>query len=560
MDYHTIAAQRALLERRLLGRRIEAVRLREFTLLYIGLEGETALRLACIPDMPYLHTVEKRFIPQKNAQDWHLAKFAGSRLIGIAQTPGDRILILSAESGASLVFEMTGRNANIIVVGPDGVIAGATRLVTGRESGYRAILPGVPYVPPPTRDTPDPEVSPPESLIARILSYEGPALDSLASICYGSRLCAGEALVRCGFDPAAQTRSLSPADVRHLLEVTRAMIRSIRSGGEGGTVVADERDGLPRDVFPLPMMSASEHDRFHADLNEAVIAYARDRERALERRSLVTSITTALSREERAIRDTIRKIERERGGESEPEMLERRATGILAGLRLLKKGMRSAVLPDPYGEGEIEIELEPSLDGPANADRLFTRARKLRSAARISVERISMLERRLENIRKEREALASIEDIRPLRDMAARYARRAGAASGQDVAEKFPRRFTSVSGLEIIVGRNDAENDELIRWARRTDLWLHAQGVGGSHVILRSPGKQTPDHRSIEQAAAIAAHFSKARTSAVVPVVWTLLKHVVKRKGQGPGQVTYTREKVLFVEPWSPKEERKETQ
>jgi predicted ribosome quality control (RQC) complex YloA/Tae2 family protein len=338
------------------------------------------------------------------------------------------------------------------------------------------------------------------------------------------------------------------------------MIRSIRSGGEGGTVVADELDGLPRDVFPLPMMSASEHDRFHADLNEAVIAYARDRERALERRSLVTSITTALSREERAIRDTIRKIERERGGESEPVMLERRATGILAGLRLLKKGMRSAVLPDPYGEGEIEIELEPSLDGPANADRLFTRARKLRSAARISVERIGMLERRLEHIRKEREVLASIEDIRPLRDMAARYARRAGAASGQDVAEKFPRRFTSVSGLEIIVGRNDAENDELIRWARRTDLWLHAQGVGGSHVILRSPGKQTPDHRSIEQAAAIAAHFSKARTSAVVPVVWTLLKHVVKRKGQGPGQVTYTREKVLFVEPWKSKEERKETQ
>ena len=80
----------------------------------------------------------------------------------------------------------------------------------------------------------------------------------------------------------------------------------------------------------------------------------------------------------------------------------------------------------------------------------------------------------------------------------------------------------------------------------------NAQSIGGSHVILRSPGKQNPDHRSLEFAAAITAHYSKGKTSAVVPVVWTRVKYVVKRKGQGPGQVHYTHEKVLFVEPGLP--------
>jgi predicted ribosome quality control (RQC) complex YloA/Tae2 family protein len=554
VDYHTIAAQRAILERDFAGRIIETVRLREYTDLFIGFEGETALKLACIPDMPYLAAVEKRFIPQRNAQDWHLSKFAGKRLAGIALTPGDRVLAFSTESGASLIFEMTGRNANLIVVGPDGIIAGAARPVTARESGFREIRAGIPYSPPPSREYHDPAAIPFERFPELLTAREGTALDSLAAICSGSRLFAREALVLCEIDPAAEAGSLTSDDAHRLLEAARAMLALIMSGGDGGTVVVDERDGLPRDVFPLPMASAGERDRHYPDLNAAVTSYARDREIGLERRSLTAVVATTLARDERSARDTIRKIERERGGASEPEELDRRATVILSGVHLLKKGMKTAVLPDPYGGGEIEVALDSTLDGPANAEKLFSRARKLRAASRMAAGRIDSLERRLDVIQKEREILASIADLRALRDMAARYARMSQSTRGTEEAEKFPRRFTSVSGLEIVVGRNDEENDELIHWARRTDVWLHAQGVSGSHVILRAPGKQTPDHRSIEQAAAIAAHFSKARTSAVVPVVWTFLKYVVKRKGQGPGQVTYTREKVVFVEPWEGKE------
>jgi len=549
MDYYTIAAQRTLLEREFSGRVIDAVRLKDFTTLHLGFEGEKALKLACIPDMPYLCVIEKRFIPLKNAQDWHFSKFAEKKLIGITRTPGDRILTFTSESGFRLVFEMTGRNANLIVVDPGGIIAGATRLVTRRESGYRSIYPGIPYEPPPSRDFPDMSAASLSNLLNMLEAREGTVSEVLSSLAGGSRIFAGEVLALIGIAPDTPVSSLGSGDKEKLLAAALRLAGIIEQGGEGGAVIMDARTSIPRDVFPIPMASAAERDRYFDDLNEAVAAYAKERERALEFRSVIQSIHTALARDEKNILGTISKIEHERGGESEPEELEHRANALLAGLRLIKKGMKSILLSDPYTGGEIEVELDPAQDGSANADRLFTRARKLRSAAKAAVERLRTLFKRLEKIQKERKSLDSIEDIRELKKIAARYARKISASREPEAEEKFPRRFTSDSGLEILVGRNDAENDELVRWARRNDVWLHAQGVGGSHVILRSPGKQMPDHRSIELAASIAAYYSKAKTSAFVPVAWTLVKYVVKRKGQGPGKVTYTHEKVIFTEP-----------
>ena len=214
--------------------------------------------------------------------------------------------------------------------------------------------------------------------------------------------------------------------------------------------------------------------------------------------------------------------------------------------------MKYVMLDDPYGTGEIEIELDPQRDGPRNAENFFTRARKLRSASAMAEERLSDLRNRLEKIAIEREEIDSLDDIKELKAISSRYMKMRVPGKYADFDEKFPRRFKSVSGLDIIVGRNDGENDELVRWARKNDFWLHAQNVGGSHVILRSPGKQSPDHKSVELAAAIAAYYSKAKTSSIVPVVCTQVKYVVKRRGQGPGKVTYTREKVLFAEPGIP--------
>jgi predicted ribosome quality control (RQC) complex YloA/Tae2 family protein len=330
------------------------------------------------------------------------------------------------------------------------------------------------------------------------------------------------------------------------------MVNTMERGGEGGTVVYDN-DGLPRDVFPLKMVSASPDYIWLDNLNDAIVKYSREREIGLEKRNIKKSVTSALTREEKSLRITIAKIERERGKQTERELLERKGNTILANLNCIRKGMTSVTLPDPYGTGEIDIELDPARDGPSNAERYFTRARKLKAAAQMAEERIARIEKRLEKIWSERDRLETLDDLKELKTIAAVHARKPASERTPDMEQAFPRRYTSVSGLQIIVGRNNRENDELVKWAHKNDFWFHAQGVGGSHVILRTPGKkQRPDRKSIEQAASIAAYYSKARTSAVVPVVCTMLKYVVKGKGQGPGKVTYTREKVIFAEPGFP--------
>ncbi len=110
----------------------------------------------------------------------------------------------------------------------------------------------------------------------------------------------------------------------------------------------------------------------------------------------------------------------------------------------------------------------------------------------------------------------------------------------------------------MIVGRNNRENDEVtFSHAAPNDIWFHAQGVTGSHVVLnrREGGIGNPPASIIERAASVAAHYSRARHSALVPVMYTLRKYVRKFRGARPGQVKCEREKTVMVPPKLPPRE-----
>ncbi len=553
MDYYTILAQCSVLRSELSGHRIETIKIKDRYNLFLGLEGEKAIKLSCVPDMPYITSIEKKYIPIKNAQLWHSNHFIGKKLTEIFIIHGDRILTFCFDSGTRLIFEMTGRHANIITVNHDGIIAGSIRRVTKKNSAVRTIEPGVSYMPPPAREFPVLSSAPLPDLERRFKSENSNILEAIRqTLCSGSRLFALEVLAHSGIDTETYPADLNSDDTYHLLKIMAALESEIEHGGKGASIIYN-KDGIPQDVFPIKMTATCILYEHIDELNEAVKKYAREREMKLEFRNLKNFITVALNRREQNIKSTIMKIERERGDKFEPELLERLGNTVLANLNNIEKGMKSVILNDPYSNGEIEIELEPILDGPANAQRFFSRAKKMRSASKMSEERLSTLKYRLEEIKNERDNISKVDDVKKLREYTLRYVKTESSLQALNVDEKFPRRFKSVSGLDIIVGRNDKENDELVRWAHKNDFWLHAQNIGGSHVILKSQGKQPPDHKSVELAAAIAAYYSKAKAAGVVPVACTQVKYVVKRRGQGSGKVTYTREKVIFVQPGIPK-------
>jgi predicted ribosome quality control (RQC) complex YloA/Tae2 family protein len=111
-----------------------------------------------------------------------------------------------------------------------------------------------------------------------------------------------------------------------------------------------------------------------------------------------------------------------------------------------------------------------------------------------------------------------------------------------------PEHFLSSDGTEILVGKNNLQNDQLtLRTARKTDYWLHAKDIPGSHVIIRS---NEPSETTILEAAEIAAYYSKYRYSAQVPVDFVQVKHIRKPNGAKPGYVIYENQTTYYVTPY----------
>jgi len=255
---------------------------------------------------------------------------------------------------------------------------------------------------------------------------------------------------------------------------------------------------------------------------------------------------------------------------------------LLAHLYEIRRGASRVELPDPYADSpgsRIEIALDPSLSPHENAARLFRDAKRgERGAERIEAR-----------LRSTREALASVAGLR--RDLPDRPPKEAldqleAFLRGTGIIESMarggesrlgrrialtpragrpgrpsgahhpigPRTFTTSEGWEVWVGRNNTQNDQIThRLSNPHDYWLHVVGVPGSHVILRRPSRNAvPKPKSLEEAASIAAYFSKARKLNRVPVIYTERKFVTRPRRGKPGQALCTRERELMVRPRLP--------
>ncbi|HYJ32237.1 MAG TPA: NFACT RNA binding domain-containing protein [Candidatus Binatia bacterium] len=302
------------------------------------------------------------------------------------------------------------------------------------------------------------------------------------------------------------------------------------------------------------------------------------------REDFLREATKSLDRAEHSLARRVEALEGDRSRSSERILDRRKAEILLAHLHEIRRGASRVGLPDPYADSpgsRIEIALDPSLSPHENAARLFRAAKRgergaeriearLR-AAREGLARIADLRRVLLD-RPAKEALDAIEafhreagvsgyrlrgDQREIhlgrRTAMAPRAGRPGRPSGAH-HPIGPRTFTTSDGWEVWVGRNNTQNDQIThRLSNPHDYWLHVVGVPGSHVILRRPSRNaTPKPRTLEEAASIAAYFSKARKLTRVPVIYTERKFVTRPRRGKPGQALCSRERELLVRPRLP--------
>ena len=296
---------------------------------------------------------------------------------------------------------------------------------------------------------------------------------------------------------------------------------------------------IPESSFPL---SAAIDAHYHSAEAASVVTSARNTRAGILRRSI-----KKLRRRIEAWHEDLETAEKYKAYARYGELIK-------ANLGNIRKGQTDITLVDYFDEElpNLTIPLDQTKTPRGNMDDYFRKHRKHLAAERELHPRIEEGQKELETLRQE---MTSIEQgtwqppDKPHLTVRARTLSRTGGRTGRQEQRQGPfRRFTSSDGLAIYVGRNARENDELtFGLAKSDDLWLHARGTPGSHVVVRLGKGNDPPPETIRDAATLALLYSDLKKSGKGDVIYTRRKWVKKAKGHAPGAVIVTQEKSLHV-------------
>ena len=478
----------------------------------------------------------------------------GGRVLALTQPGRERMLVFDLETHnelgdavcKQLIVEMIGRSSNVILVGEDGRIVDCMRRVDFAGDALRRMLPGMLYRFPPQQDKPSFFETPSETrtAMAREADESVPADKWLLSHFSGlSPLVCRELSYRSGGD-----YELLPAQMD-------AFADSVLAGEFAPTLLIQDKKPLDYSFMHISQYGETVQEERFDSFSELLDAFYTRRDKAEQQRrrghELTRSVRTARDRLARKLAGQKEELKRTESREE----VRRRAELVTANLYRLKRGDRSLVCENYYEEGcpEISIPLDSLKTPQQNAAALYKEYNKLKGAQQHLSVLIEQGEQQLDYLNSVLDELQRAESEKDLADLRREltetgFLRKVKGAKPERGKAQAPLRFETVDGLEVLVGRSNVQNDELTnKTARRTDYWLHTQGIHGSHVILRCDGLEPPQ-RSLEQAAVLAAYHSQGRESGKIPVDYCMVRFVRKPSGSLPGKVIYTDYHTLTVE------------
>lgn len=463
-----------------------------------------------------------------------------------------------------LIAELIGnRGVMVFLSDPERVILETLRRIRGRE---RTLVPGEPYAfPPPMNKTPLGEAKR-EQLAGtdRLETPEELARHLTATFAGLSREMAQEVLALAGLSDAEGFADTDAEDrAARTWQSLAGLVRRVVAR-DWTPCIGRSRDGRARVLSAVPVHSLPAAQLEHHESVSVAV------ERFYEERMAEEAFKQRLQKVQRSLRDEIRRLERltenlarDLVHVEQEEEYRRYGELITSHLARLKAGSTEAVVEDYFSSGreEVVIPMKPGRSPAENALWYFRQARKARDGRKAVAQRIARARNRLEEVtgiqaklgcggdeerlEEAHRACVRLDLVKAPRETAA--SKRPHKKAAQSI---HPRRYLTSSGHLLLVGRNSRENEALTKSAAPDDIWLHARNLGGSHVILRREDKnQMPSRKTLYEAARLAAYYSKGRGSTTVPVDYTERRYVRKMKNGSPGQVVFTREKTLFVEP-----------
>lgn len=492
---------------------------------------------------------------------------SGGKILDITMPDFERIVEFHIEAvnelgdkePKKLIIEIMGRHSNIILTKEDYTILDSIKHIAADKSSVRLVLPGRAYVYPPRQDKANPLQADKLSFTNCIALYEGPVFKSLYASYSGlSPLIAEEICLLANIDALKDVTTLSPEEFTALYTSFESLMNRIKDGQYEPTLFTEE-DETPVDFYCFPL-KRMEHLVATAYPSPSQLLENFYHDRTV--RFVVSQKTSDIKKLVVNFVDrTVRKKALQEKALDDSEKCEKyKVYGELLTAYSYQVPPRSKAFvttnyyEEPYEE--MTIPLDERLTAIENAQKYFKRYSKSKRTIIAAHEQLAIIEddlNYLNSVLLSLDFLQTPQDIEGLRgelvDMGYLKKRKQKGPKLQKV--KIPyMQFTSSVGLDIFVGKNNYQNDELtMKFAKSNDLWLHIKDGPGSHVIVRTNGQEEVDDVSLIEAAMLAGYYSSGKHSSNVAIDYVIKKHVKKVPNAKPGMVIYTNFKTVYVTP-----------
>ncbi len=475
----------------------------------------------------------------------------GARITGISQPGLERALCIELEhrdemgdlKTKRLIIEIMGKHSNIIFTDDEDNIIDSIKRVSAAVSSVREVLPGRKYFLPDTMERTDTMSADRDGFVSRVTQGAAPVFKTIYSSFTGiSPVYAHELCYVSGVDADLPGTCIDAEAADRLYDSFCAMRDAVRRGQFAPEIVYES--GAPAEYCALPLTSYGDDKRRSYDSISALLedyyreknAYVNMRQRSSELRHIVT---TALERsvrkydlQIRQMKDTEKKDKYKVWG----ELLNAYGYGA-------KPGDKSITILNYYTGQDEKIPLDETLSASQNAQRYYDKYNKMKrtyeALSKLTVE-VSDEITHLESVLTSLDLALNEDDLAQIREelIESGLIRRRANAKKQKIVSR-PFHFVTPDGFHIYVGRNNLQNDELtFKLANGSDWWFHSKKIPGSHVILKTEGREVPDH-VFEIAAAAAAYYCKGADQDKVEIDYVQRREVKKPAGAKPGFVVY---------------------
>lgn len=453
-----------------------------------------------------------------------------------------------------LIIEIMGKHSNIIFCDEEDVIVDSIKRISHMVSSVREVLPGRPYKIAQTGEKSDPLTITLDEFKASVLNKPLPLEKAIYSALTGfSPLMATELVHRSSLGSAPSANALTEEEGLHLFRNFEHMREDLINSRFSPNIVFDGKEPVEFSCFSLSCYKDLEVygedsiskilETFYSSKNTV----SRIRQKSTDLRKIITNAM------ERAVKKYDLQLKQLKDTDKRDKY---RIYGELINTYgyQVESGAKSFQALNYYTNEEITIPLDETLTPAENAKRYFEKYNKLKrtnealtkllAETKADIEHLDSIKTSLDMALAEEDLAALKEELMEFGYMKRKFSKAPGSKGGGKVkaAKKInskPFHYISSDGFHMYVGKNNYQNDELtFKFATGGDWWFHSKKIPGSHVIVKANGTPLPD-RTFEEAAGLAAYYSKGRENDKVEIDYTEKKNVKKPGGAKPGFVVY---------------------